>query len=113
MPVQGTYIIKKVPKETFILLVNLFYRSGRLKSYLGYSQNKELLREWAGVDVEINRSELGELEDGDILLIMRLKYRVKDPSMKGQEVGVDDFEFFVSIYSKEVNLKKLNLEVGI
>jgi hypothetical protein len=113
MPVQGTYIIREVPLETFKVLVTLFYKSGKLKSFIGYEQNRELIFKWTGVNVEINRGELRELEDGDILLIMRLKYRLKDPSMKGQAVGEDDFEFFVALYRKEANLSKLNLEVGI
>lgn len=33
------------------------------------------------------------------MLVMKLRYRVADPSTKGAQVGEDDFEFYYVTYS--------------
>ena len=68
-------------------------------SYIGYPQNVEFLRS-AGVTAPIPISrEQTALEDGDTLLVMRLRYRVTGGSTKGQPVRPEDFEFFEVSYA--------------
>ena len=113
MPCEGSYYTKKITKNEFIILLQFFSEMNRLVSYIGYEQNKELIKKWSGVDVELNRGELKELEDGDILLIIKLKYRVSEPSEKGKIVNEDDFEFFISKYSSSRQPKIKIFEVEI
>lgn len=98
MPQHGVYRARQITKEEFVSLVQRAHAEGTLESYIGYPQNVELIRKWAGVDVALNRAET-RLEDGDVMLVMKLRYRVADPSAKGAPVGEDDFEFYVVEYS--------------
>jgi hypothetical protein len=113
MPTEGTYITKKIDRETFVFLVWFFIKLGYLVSYLGYEQNVSLIEKWTGFRVSLKRSELKELEDGDILLIMKLKYRVQDPTKKGEIVDEDDFEFYVSKYVKSIPSKIKVFEIEL
>lgn len=72
------------------------------KSYIGYPQTAEYMSKVLGVNVEVNREEM-QLKDGDMMLVCKLKYRVKDPTTKGQEVSEDDFEWYLVSYSSTVN----------
>lgn len=50
--------------------------------------------------IYVNR-ESTPVEDGDHLLIARLKYRVNDPRAKGQvRATIDDYEFFECVFTE-------------
>lgn len=71
--------------------------SGRLgdwQSAIGYPQNIDLIRQWTGVEIPLNRVET-RFAHGDKAIIMRLRRRVADPSTKGAPVSADpnDWEF--------------------
>ncbi len=97
MPQPGVYRAERITKDEFCHLVKWSHQRGILVSYIGYQQNIELIKRWTGVEVELNRG-MTELEDGDLMLVMKLKYRVADPSKKGEQVSESDFEFMTVRY---------------
>lgn len=86
----GTYKYYPMVAETF----GWYLKTQPIQSRIGYPQNINLLRDWFGVKVELNRTEVS-LEPGDQMLVMRLKKRVADPSTKGapQSTNLEDWEF--------------------
>jgi hypothetical protein len=112
MTQEGVYTYKKISKEEFISFVKFFAGMGKLVSYIGYEQNAKLIRDWAGVEVEVNRKQLENLNDGDLMLVMKLKYRVENPATKGAEVSEDDFEFAL-VYYKQTDVSKIPLSLWV
>jgi len=103
MPKEGTYRLMKISLSEFKFILRYFYKKGQLEPYIGYQQNIDLIEKWTGIKLPLVREEVTGLEDGDILLIMKLKYRLKDPSLKGVHIAdEEDFEFYVATYSDEV-----------
>lgn len=96
IPQEGEYHCKKItPKEL------KKYFKGEWKSYIGYPQNAKILSEILGVNIPINREKVGALQDGDIIIAMRLKYRIDNPRIKGKKINKNDFEYYIIKY-KEV-----------
>jgi len=95
MPVPGYYKAFSIPKTLFIKILEEAYEKGNLESYIGYEQNIKLIEKWTQgkVKLEVNREQIKELRNGDIMLVMKLRYRVQSPGDKGKEVSEDDFEF--------------------
>lgn len=67
---------------------------GEWQSTIGYQQNVDLIEQWTGVRVPLNRIN-AVLEPGDAAFVMRLRQRVADPATKGAPVSEDpaDWEF--------------------
>ncbi|MCS7215989.1 MAG: YddF family protein [Candidatus Micrarchaeota archaeon] len=98
MPNEGIYVLKRITKEQFCKELIEAYQQNRLESYIGYQDNIDLIAKWTGVIIPFSR-ETASTEDGDVLLIMKLKKRMGDPSMKGKLMFSDeDFEFFKAEY---------------
>jgi len=103
MPQQGHYDLAEVGLETFAEYVILAHRAGKLENHVGYEQNLKLINEWTGIELEPDRSEVGQMEENDVLLIMKLKYRVQDTKLKADKnfqnsVTANDFQFFIAQY---------------
>lgn len=96
MPNPGVYYTYQIPEHLFGELLQRASREGMLVSYIGYEQNVAFLYKHFGVTVPVNRSQCA-LDDGDILLIMRLPYRVAHPGEKGQPVP-EVFEYLLARY---------------
>lgn len=98
MPCEGHYTLKRISKEQFCSELMRAWKDGILESYIGYQDNITLIAKWTGIVVPFSR-ETTTIEDGDILLIMKLAKRMGDPSMKGKiQFGEQDFEFFKAEY---------------
>lgn len=97
MPQPGKYELAEITKGEFVELVQQADRQGLLKSYIGYQQNVDLIKQWTGVEIANNREQT-MLLDGDLMLIMRLTYRPK-PGTKGRPVRESDFEFYSCEYT--------------
>ena len=80
----GTYRYFPMAADTF----GWYLKTQPVVSTIGYPQNVELLKEWFGVEVALNRVEV-VLEPGDQVLVMRLKRRIADPTTKGAAVSND------------------------
>lgn len=97
MPVEGVYKLQRISPEDFSSIL----RSEEYQSYIGYPDTARMIEEIAKVSVPLSREQT-TVQDGDILLICRLKYRLQDPAAKGKFTpSVNDFEFFRCEYSSE------------
>ena len=91
----GKYELWPLTPAQFASLVT----KDRPVSYIGYPACAQLLSDLCNCDIPINR-ESTPVEDGDILLIARLKYRVDNPVAKGQvRARIEDYEFFECIFT--------------
>lgn len=98
MPNDGYYFVKQVPKDEFVKLWKSF--DGGFVSSIGYEDNARYLTELLGENIPMNRQETF-LEDGDILFILKLKYRLRNPRTKGRFTPRDsDYMFQIGKYSK-------------
>ncbi|MBX6770898.1 MAG: DUF1874 domain-containing protein [Chloroflexi bacterium] len=65
---------------------------GPVASRVGYPETADFIHQALGVRVPLSR-EASAMEPGDEALVVRLKYRVADPSLKGRVApGPDDWE---------------------
>lgn len=96
MPKTGTYHLQAISQDEFFRLFIDAMAAESLKNCIGYAQNLEMIAEQTGIRLKTSREQT-HIEDGDSLLIMRLKYRIE--GIKGGRVSPDDFEFFTCIYT--------------
>lgn len=97
MPQAGKYKLQKISKENFAMMLIEADQANTLISYIGYPQNAEVIKKMTGVAVAISRKET-KLQSGDLMLIMKLAYRVQ--GIKGKKVDENDFVFFACNYTK-------------
>ena len=98
MPTEGIYHCKRIDKNIFVNMIN----DNDTKSSIGYQSTIDAMYNM-GVKKNIQLSrELTTLLDGDIALVIKLKYRVGNPNDKKHlEPSEDDFEFFEINYKCE------------
>ncbi len=102
MPQIGTYIMSKISKKDFIEKVIIAYNNKELEHYLGYQNNVNLIKKWAKISLTMNRNKT-ILLNNDTLLVMKLKYRLSNPSEKGSFIpNENDYEFYIIKYNKGV-----------
>jgi hypothetical protein len=108
MPKPGLYYLEPMNKFHnigFRGIVDHFWRRKgyMVQSSIGYPQNAEMLTEIIGRDlcdeifggpVPVSMAQISP-EPGDIMLIMRLKYRTRS---KGELVSPQDFEYFYAVF---------------
>ncbi len=95
MPKPGTYTMHAISSEEFFRLFIDAMMGDGLINCIGYAQNLEMIAEETGIRLKTSREQT-HIEDGDAMLIMRLKYRVE--GIKGRSVNPADFEFFRAEY---------------
>ena len=99
MPAPGRYDFRRIGQREFLSVLKTAALQKVLVSYCGYPQNAELLTRMSGVEIPVSRAHAGpDMENGDILLTMTLRYRT-DGSPKGKTVSEDDFEFGIATFS--------------
>ncbi len=96
MPAEGYYHLRAISAPAFFQGVVTAYNRNQLKSWIGYEQNAELIKQETGIPVELCR-EVTEIKHGDDMLIMKLKYRVST-QYKGKPVDPADFDYFRACY---------------
>lgn len=71
-----------------------FVRSGGWESRIGYPQTAAHIETISGVRPSLSR-EATVMRPGDVALVVRLRYRVTDPSRKGETLPVrpEDWEY--------------------
>lgn len=94
MPKAGRYDIMQITPEEFFRAITL--NAHRLVSSIGYPANIELIRKHSGVTLPLSRA-VTDIQPGDMMLIMRLKYRA-DGKINSNP-GIEDFEFFSGQYT--------------
>ncbi|MBK7477749.1 MAG: DUF1874 domain-containing protein [Haliscomenobacter sp.] len=95
MPRPGVYTCARISEGEFFDAIVDAYHSLKLKNYIGYPQNQQYIKECTGITLLLSREET-YLENGDQLLVMRLRYRTD--GLKGREIDPKDFEFFLVTY---------------
>lgn len=102
MPVAGCYSIQRISSNDFFLKIQQQREEDPegLRSWIGYKQNADIIEQETGIRVRITR-DVTQLQHGDRLLIMRLKYR-PDAFTKGKQVDAQDFEYFEGYYTEQV-----------
>ena len=102
MPNEGVYILKKITPERAKEIITSNYE---IESYIGYPDTARFMESILGITIPINRTKV-ILQNGDIAIVCRLKYRVKNPKDKGRFVPKpDDYEWYLETYSKEVPIR--------
>ncbi|MCX7927296.1 MAG: YddF family protein [Candidatus Omnitrophica bacterium] len=102
---EGIYTAERISLPEFLTLVDTAYEKGKLYNYIGYETNIKLLNSMLDIRLSINRDEIINLEDGDILLVMKLKRRLQNVSFKSDakfqsNISINDFEFFKIVYHR-------------
>lgn len=95
-----TYRPRKVAADEFVSYLRRALDDGaQVDSYIGYESTIELINRLVGWKPPLSREE-SYVRPGDVILVARLRYRVKDPNMKRDEnfqkqLDVDDMEFLI------------------
>ena len=102
MPQPGSYTARAVSFDEWREVVLAAMASGprgvAWESYIGYSDNVRILADLGIPGVPVNRAE-ATLRPGDVMAVMRLKYRITDPSQKGRFTPKpEDFEWLLVEY---------------
>lgn len=98
MPTEGFYSVKEVSKQDFI---NQWKSSGTgFHSSIGYSASAKYLTQILGEWIPTNRVET-VLNDGDLIFICKLKYRLIDPADKKTFIPQEsDYMYEIGRYFK-------------
>lgn len=104
MPVDGNFDCRSISEKDFKTILNKA-NPDKMECYIGYQDTVDYVNSLSDKKFKISRKQTS-LEDGDVMLVCRLKYRVEDPDSKGKtKVDSNDFEF------KYVAYRKYNYEV--
>ena len=117
MPATGCYSLKEISSNDFFVKIKKQREEDPegffTMSWIGYEQNAAIIEAKTGWRPPICRS-VTELQHGDRLLIMRLKYRA-EPATKGKPVAVHHFEYFEGFYTERVPIPSyidiLNMDI--
>jgi len=84
---EGVYEYRLISRDEAAAWI----RAHQWESRIGYPQTADHIAQIAGVRPPISR-EASPMEAGDEALVVRLRYRVQDPSTKGQ-IQEEDWEY--------------------
>jgi hypothetical protein len=97
MPLEGRYHCFELTIESFINTLEKYEQDEEIEvtSFIGYPENIKILEYLTGKEYQCSRESLKQLRAGDIMLVMRLRYRV-NPQDKGnfKKLNHKDFDFF-------------------
>jgi len=98
MPQDGYYQRTTITREEFKFEF-LKYKDN-FKSFVGYPNACRVVFEITGHKIPINR-DITEIKGGDVILVLKLRYRVSPSEKKGNRHGdnVEDYEFCRISYS--------------
>ena len=94
---NGTYRSQSVSEQVFAERAREAHKAGTLKTYIGYEGTAYVLSRLCGFEIRENRKET-RIEDGDILLIARLKYRLGGRVKSDMKPRREDLEFRIVYY---------------
>ena len=101
---EGLYKSVRISPEIFADEVKRYYEARQLISYISYQTNIDILQELTNIRLPMSRATMN-IKSGDIILAMKLKYRLPTVNLKGdksfrQRLTLNDFEFFIVVYHK-------------
>lgn len=100
MPQPGFYDMQAIDAETFTELVQIAEELGQLKHYIGYKSTLTFVEHLAGIDLQGTNGDKTVMADGDVFLVIRLKYRVNPQQKRADTPEIRDFEFFKGSYAE-------------
>jgi hypothetical protein len=89
---NGAYIVHPLTLDEFADAVR---EASSIESFIGYDATAKFIERATGVPVEVSRAQT-VLQDNDVFLIIRLKYRLADGSAKrdpNRAPADGDYEF--------------------
>lgn len=92
MPQEGQYTCVRITPDEFSKLM----RNHAILSYIGYQTTADHIEQLSGVKVRVTRDQT-TLDDGDVMLVCKLKYRLPDPTKKANPnfaPDPEDYEYF-------------------
>ena len=93
---EGTYTYRLLDsKEAGVWIAQNY---DQLKSYVGYPATQDFIRRKFGVEVPLSREAM-DMKFGDQALVVRLKYRVQNPTTKA-DVAPSDDDFELGLLTK-------------
>ena len=97
-PREGKWEIYAISEREFASILRLHSELGfPVKSYIGYEQTRAQIQGISGVEVELCRDQMDPQKD-DAFLVCKLKYRLPDPSKKGQEIQNPEWDYYVMFF---------------
>lgn len=99
---QGRYGLYSYRPATIYDLVAAI--AGKHESFIGYQQTADMIARWCKCPApRVSRELLPSLIGGDILFVVRLNYRIADPTTKGVPVSesISDWEIAKITYIGE------------
>ena len=94
MPAEGHYTLKRISDTEFQSLLRDAAETHNFRSYIGYPETARLIEQLTDVEIPVSR-EQATLDIGDVMLIVKLRHRVADPTTKTTLApSIDDFEFY-------------------
>ena len=97
MPHEGNYKMTQINLTQF---VNELKAAPSFESYIGYPATARFIEAISEMKILLSREQTS-LDNGDEMLIIKLKYRVQNPAEKGRfDPASDDYEFFHCHFSK-------------
>ena len=101
MPNEGVYVLRKITPERAKEIV----KNKETISFIGYPDTARFIEKVLGVTVPINREKV-VFQEGDVAIVCKLKYRVRNPKDKGRFTPEpDDYEWYLEKYSKEMPIE--------
>ena len=99
MPQAGTYSLEKYEAETWQAELKAAVNEDvDFRQYIGYQSTLTFVEHLIGKSLgEVSWAKT-ELKDGDIIFVIRLKYRVAPYEKKEDTPDIRDFEFFIGRY---------------
>ena len=89
IPSPGKYEYSEISRDQAVE----WLKRGYDKSFIGYPDTAAFIERISGTRPEISRERF-DMQPGDEALIVKLKYRMQDPTQKGKFVPSDeDYEF--------------------
>lgn len=99
MPQTGTYSIKKCNAETWTAeLKAIINKEVDFRQYIGYKSTLTFVEHLIGKSLGEVSWKKTELKDGDMIFVIRLKYRVTPYEKKEDTPDIRDFEYFIGRY---------------
>jgi len=98
-PQEGVYSMSKIEEDVFVGLLN---SAIEVESYIGYDENLEHLKNIGVKNIPKKNREQAELQEGDIILVMKLGYRFQNPELKNNNKSISESEWrYFIMYYKE------------
>jgi hypothetical protein len=98
MPASGTYFLREFSQKDWVKAIQIAANEDSIQSYIGYPDTAKHVQEITGLPIEVNRSEV-TLGKAATLFIVKLKYRIADPTQKGQFVPSEtDYVYYIAQY---------------